>query len=119
MTNPPAGLDYDLWLGPAPKRPFNPNRFHYNFRWFWDYAGGLMTDWGVHLINMALMGMGPEAPKTVCSSGGIYVQDDMRETPDSQLAVYEFPELPARVGTQERHGRWPQWPFVGRLLVGH
>jgi predicted dehydrogenase len=88
---PPAGVDYDRWLGPAPKRPFNKNRFHYNFRWFWEYAGGLMTDWGVHLINMTLMGMGMEAPKTVCSSGGIYVQDDMRETPDSQLAVYEFP----------------------------
>ncbi len=90
-TTPPAGLDYDLWLGPAPARPYNLNRCHYNFRWFWDYAGGLMTDWGVHLLNMALMGMGPEAPKNVCSSGGIYLQDDMRETPDSQLAVYEFP----------------------------
>src|SRR5690606_6647784 len=41
----PAGVDYSMWLGPAPKRPFNPNRFHFNFRWFWDYAGGLMTDW--------------------------------------------------------------------------
>jgi predicted dehydrogenase len=91
--NPPAGIDYNLWLGPAPSRPFNKNRFHYNFRWFWDYAGGLMTDWGVHLLNMALMGMSPESPKTVCSSGGIYVQDDMRETPDSQLAVYEFPNF--------------------------
>jgi len=88
---PPPGVDYDMWLGPAPKRPFNPNRFHYNFRWFWDYAGGLMTDWGVHLINMALMGMSTEPPKTVCSSGGTFVQDDMRETPDSQMAVYEFP----------------------------
>ena len=90
---PPAGVDYDLWLGPAPKRPFNPNRFHYNFRWFWDYAGGLMTDWGVHLINMALMGMPPVPPRTVCSSGGTYVQQDMRETPDSQIAVYEFPDF--------------------------
>lgn len=89
---PPAGADYDMWLGPATKRPFNPNRFHYNFRWFWDYAGGLMTDWGVHLINMMLMGMGPAAPKTVGSSGGMYVQHDMRETPDSQIAVYEFPD---------------------------
>ena len=88
---PPEGVDYDLWLGPAPKRPFNPNRFHYNFRWFWDYAGGLMTDWGVHLINMALMGMPSAPPRTVCSSGGTFVQNDMRETPDSQLAVYEFP----------------------------
>jgi predicted dehydrogenase len=49
--DPPAGVDYDFWLGPAPLRPFNPNRFHFNFRWFWDYAGGLMTDWGVHLTG--------------------------------------------------------------------
>src|SRR5882762_672777 len=69
---PPSTADYDLWLGPAPKRAFNPNRFHFNFRWFWDYAGGLMTDWGVHLINMMLMGMGNEAPKSVFSSGGKY-----------------------------------------------
>ena len=47
----PAGVDYDMWLGPAPKRPFNRNRFHFTFRWFWDYAGGLMTDWGVHLLQ--------------------------------------------------------------------
>ena len=89
---PPAGVDYETWLGPAPQRPFNPNRFHFNFRWFWDYAGGLMTDWGVHLINMMLMGMGRDWPKTVTSSGGTYVQDDMRETPDSQIALYEFPD---------------------------
>ena len=88
---PPAGVDYDLWLGPAPKRPFNPNRYHFNFRWFWDYAGGLMTDWGVHLINMMLMGMGNEAPKSVFSSGGKFVFDDNSETPDSQITVYEFP----------------------------
>ena len=70
---PPAGVDYETWLGPAPERPFNPNRFHFNFRWFWDYAGGLMTDWGVHLINMMLMGTGPDAPKNVFSSGGKFV----------------------------------------------
>ena len=61
---PPAGVDYDMWLGPAPKRPFNPNRFHFNFRWFWDYAGGLMTDWGVHLIDIALWVMDAKAPKS-------------------------------------------------------
>jgi predicted dehydrogenase len=89
--NPPATADYDFWLGPAPKRPFNPNRFHFNFRWFWDYAGGLMTDWGVHLLNMALMGMGPEPPKSASSSGGKFVFEDNSETPDSQITVYEFP----------------------------
>lgn len=87
----PAGVDYDMWLGPAPKRAFNPNRFHFNFRWFWDYAGGLMTDWGVHLINIMLWAMGPEAPKSVMSSGGKFVLDDNSETPDTQIAVYEFP----------------------------
>lgn len=90
---PPAGVDYDFWLGPAPKRPFNPNRFHFNFRWFWDYAGGLMTDWGVHLINMMLMGAPVEAPKSVVSSGGKFVLDDNSETPDSQVTTYEFPSF--------------------------
>jgi len=89
--DPPPGVDYDMWLGPAPKRPFNPNRFHFNFRWFWDYAGGLMTDWGVHLINMMLMGMGPDSPKSAYSCGGKFVLDDNSETPDSQVTVYEFP----------------------------
>lgn len=87
----PNGVDYDMWLGPAPKRPFNPNRFHFNFRWYWDYAGGLMTDWGVHLINIMLWAMGPEAPRSVFSTGGKYVLDDNSETPDTQIAVYEFP----------------------------
>jgi predicted dehydrogenase len=88
---PPAGVDYDMWLGPAPKRPFNKNRFHFNFRWFWDYAGGLMTDWAVHLLNLALWAMGPAPPVTVTSSGGKFVVDDNSETPDTQMAVYDFP----------------------------
>ncbi|MBE7504004.1 MAG: Gfo/Idh/MocA family oxidoreductase [Verrucomicrobiales bacterium] len=88
---PPAHLDYDLWLGPAPKRPYNPNRCHFNFRWFWDYAGGLMTDWGVHLIQVLLWGMGSEPPKAVLSSGGKYVLEDNSETPDTQMTVYDFP----------------------------
>jgi predicted dehydrogenase len=87
----PAGVDYDMWLGPAPARPFNKNRFHFNFRWFWDYAGGLMTDWGVHLINIALWAMGPEWPKSVVASGGKYALTDNTETPDTQIAVYDFP----------------------------
>ena len=88
---PPDGVDYDLWLGPAPKRPFNPNRFHFNFRWFWDYAGGLMTDWGVHLLNICLWAMGPEPPRRVFSSGGKRIIDDNTETPDTQITVYDFP----------------------------
>ena len=89
--DPPPHVDYDLWLGPAPKRPFNPNRFHFNFRWFWDYAGGLMTDWGVHLLNICLWAMGPETPLRVSSAGGKRIATDNSETPDSQVAVYDFP----------------------------
>jgi predicted dehydrogenase len=80
-----------MWLGPAPVRPFNPNRFHFNFRWFWDYAGGLMTDWGVHLMNVMLWAMGPDHPKNISSTGGLFVLDDNRETPDTQVTTYEFP----------------------------
>ncbi|MDG1572332.1 Gfo/Idh/MocA family oxidoreductase [Robiginitalea sp. M366] len=87
----PEGVDYDMWLGPAPKRPFNPNRFHFNFRWFWDYAGGLMTDWGVHLIDYALYGMQATTPKSVMASGGKFAYaDDASETPDTLQTVYEF-----------------------------
>jgi len=89
--DPPEGVDYDMWLGPAPLRPFNENRFHFHFRWFWDYAGGLMTDWGVHLINLALWAMGPETPIRVSSAGGKRILDDNAETPDTQIAVFDFP----------------------------
>jgi predicted dehydrogenase len=88
---PPAGVDYEFWLGPAPERPFNKNRFHFNFRWFWDYAGGLMTDWGVHLLNMVEMGMPADAPKAVSAAGGKFILDDDSETPDSLVTLYEFP----------------------------
>lgn len=87
----PEGVDYDMWLGPAPKRPFNPNRFHFTFRWFWDYAGGLMTDWGVHEIDIALFFMGVTAPKSILASGGKFAYpDDASETPDTLQTVYEY-----------------------------
>jgi predicted dehydrogenase len=87
----PAGVDYDMWLGPAPNRPFNRNRFHFTFRWFWDYAGGLMTDWGVHLLDYALFGMNVTAPKSIMAMGGKYgYPDDACETPDSLQTIYEF-----------------------------
>jgi len=87
----PEAVDYDMWLGPAPDRPFNPNRFHFNFRWFWDYAGGLMTDWGVHEIDIALYAMNAKAPKSVMASGGkLAYPDDASETPDTLQTVYEY-----------------------------
>lgn len=88
---PPKEVDYNMWLGPAPKRPFNENRFHFDFRWYWDYAGGLMTDWGVHIIDMALYGMKAQGPKSVMASGGHFVgSENAMETPDTLQAIYEF-----------------------------
>ncbi|MGX5818866.1 Gfo/Idh/MocA family protein [Chitinophaga lutea] len=90
-TAVPAGVDYTSWLGPAQTRPFDPNRFHFNFRWYWDYAGGLMTDWGVHLIDYALYGMKASNPRSVVASGGKFAYpDDAAETPDTLTAIYEF-----------------------------
>lgn len=88
---PPAGVDYKTWLGPARTRPFNENRFHFNFRWFWDYAGGLMTDWGVHLIDYALLGSQATVPVSIMASGGKFAYpDDAEETPDTLTTVYDF-----------------------------
>lgn len=90
-TTAPAGVDYNLWLGPAAKRPFNANRFHYEFRWFWDYAGGLMCDWGVHLLDIMLWGMGVSEPLSVSSVGGKRLfPTDARETPDYIHVTYDF-----------------------------
>ncbi len=87
----PAGVDYDRWLGPATKRPFNANRFHFTFRWFWDYAGGLMTDWGVHLLDYALIGMNATVPKNIVAMGGNFGDPNSpEETPDTLTCLYEF-----------------------------
>lgn len=88
---PPRGVDYKQWLGPAPVRPFNSSRFHFNFRWFWDYAGGLMTDWGVHLIDYGLLGMKADLPKSIVGLGGRFAYPDLyEETPDTLTTLYEF-----------------------------
>jgi len=90
----PPGVNYDLWLGPALKRPFNPNRFHFEFRWFWDYAGGLMTDWGVHMLDYALQGMKATTPRSIMAAGGKFAYpDDAAETPDTLTTVYEFDDF--------------------------
>ena len=90
-TAPPNGVDYTMWLGPSPTRSFNASRFHFNFRWFWDYAGGLMTDWGVHLLDYGLIGMKSPTPKSVSALGGRFAYPDLyEETPDTLTTLYEF-----------------------------
>jgi len=91
-NEPPAGVDYDQWLGPAPKRPFNQNRFHGSWRMFRDYGGGLMSDWGVHLIDMGLWAMNVKTgPKSVSSMGGNFANRDRAlEMPDTLTVLYEM-----------------------------
>jgi predicted dehydrogenase len=84
----PPGVDYDMWLGPAPVRPFNPNRFHYNWHWFWDYGSGDTGNDGIHQIDVARWGLGKGFPnQIICSGGQLFYKDD-HETPDTQLAVF-------------------------------
>lgn len=87
----PSTVDYDRWLGPAPVRPFNRNRFHLLFRWFFDYAGGMMSDWGVHLNDIVLWALDAKGPLSVSASGGIWAVEDDRDTPDTLQVVYDFP----------------------------
>jgi predicted dehydrogenase len=90
-SDPPSGVDYNLWLGPAPERPFNRNRFHHNFRWFWDYGNGLCNDWGVHLNDIILWGMKVSAPQAVWATGGKYDMKDNSDVPDTLDVHFTYP----------------------------
>jgi predicted dehydrogenase len=90
-SDPPPGLDWDLWLGPAPKRPFNRNRFIFNFRWFWDYAGGVLSDMGCHIMDLVHWSLELDAPISAVSSGSRLATDDNCETPDTQDVICEYP----------------------------
>jgi len=87
---PPAGLDWDTWLGPAIKVPYNPSRCLYKFRWFWDYSGGQLTNFGTHYLDVIQWALGQDAPKSVCTMGGKFAVEDNREIPDTLEAVWEY-----------------------------
>ena len=88
----PAGVHYDLWLGPAPKREFTRNRFHYNFHWFWDYGNGDIGNQGVHQMDAARWLLGVKYPSKVSAIGGHFMFDDDQETPNTISANFEFDE---------------------------
>jgi predicted dehydrogenase len=96
-TDPPSDLDWDAWLGPAPKIPYNPARR--NFRIFWDYAGGELTNWCVHLLDVVHWATGHDEPLSVVSSGGKYYVNDCRDSPDTQEVVWEYPNCLVRYST--------------------
>lgn len=89
----PSEFDYDMWLGPAPARPYNPKRGLYHFRWFWDYSGGQMTNLGAHEIDIVQWFLGFKGPSKVTSYGGRFALEDNGETPDTQDAIFEYPGL--------------------------
>lgn len=86
----PPGVHYDLWLGPAPQRAFNPNRFHYNWHWNWDYGNGDIGNQGIHEMDIARWGLGVTLPTKVASMGGHYMFDDDQNTPNTQISSLEF-----------------------------
>jgi predicted dehydrogenase len=98
---PPNGVDYDRWLGPAPKRAFNENRFHYNWRFFWDYGNSEIGNQGIHVLDVGLWAIqkmhGFEAenclPKRISAIGGIYWLDDAKEVPDTEIVTYEYNDM--------------------------
>jgi predicted dehydrogenase len=87
---PPSGVNYDLWTGPAPAKPFTKNRFHYNWHWQWDYGNGDIGNQGIHEIDIARWGLGVTLPVKVSAMGGHYMFDDDQETPNTMTAIYDF-----------------------------
>lgn len=101
----PAGVDYDMWLGPAPKRPFSENRFHYNWHWHWDYGNGDLGNQGIHEVDIARWGLGVTLPTKVHAMGSHYMFDDDQETPNTLVATFEFDKngKKALLVTEVRH----------------
>jgi len=84
-------LDYDFWLGPAPQRPFNPNRSHAHFRNFWDYSGGVFMDFWCHITDVVYWALDLKAPLSVAAAGNRNLPDDNGETPNNLEVVYDYP----------------------------
>ncbi len=90
---PPATLDYDFWLGPAPRRPYNPLRSHFTYRYFWDYSGGYLIDFWCHYTDVVYWALDLKAPLSVSAAGGRWGVQDQGETPDTMEVVCEYPGL--------------------------
>jgi hypothetical protein len=113
---PPPNVDYDLWLGPAPERPFNPNRFHYNWHWNWDFGGGEIANNGIYQLDTARWGIGKDVhPTTVVSAGGRFGYEDDGQTPNSQTTVFDYGDVQI---VQEIRGL-PTEKYPPNLMMGN
>lgn len=92
-TPPPATLDYEMWLGPAPYHPYNENKVHYNWHWVRDFGTGEMGNWGAHWLDICRWAAGVDLPTGVSGHGGQFVTKDIKEWPDTQTVIYEYPEM--------------------------
>jgi predicted dehydrogenase len=113
---PPANINYELWEGPAPHRPYRDNVLHYNWHWFWHWGGGELANNGVHALDICRWGLNVAYPKHVVSSGGRYWFDDDQETPDTQAACFEFEggkQITWQAMSCNRHGPEPFVTFYG------
>lgn len=90
-TEAPRGVDYNLWLGPAPERPFNPNRFHYNWHWNWDTGTGELGNNGIHALDLARWLLALDVPTRVSAGGGKFFYEDDQQTPDTHVALFDYP----------------------------
>jgi len=111
-SDPPAGVDYDTWVGPAEMIPFQANRFHYDWHWWYNFGSGGMGNDGVHEVDYALWGLGVDTlPSTVSAVGGIYHFDDDREWPDTMQVSLEFPGDPNRMFIYEQRLWSTSYPY--------
>jgi predicted dehydrogenase len=113
-------VDYDLWLGPAPKRPFNRNRFHYNWHWHWDYGNGDTGNQGPHQFDIARWGLGKnEHPVKISSAGGYYGAPSSQETPDTQTSLFEYADGKVlEFATRGQFTNDEGGPRIGNLFYG-
>lgn len=109
----PKGVDYDLWTGPAKLTPFNINRFHYQWHWFWEYGTGELGNNGIHGLDVVRNVLQLDAPTRIASTGGKYVFDDAQETPDTQIASFDFPG----VTVAWEHRTWDKLTFEGESFA--
>ncbi len=93
ISQKPAGLDYDLWCGPAPVVPFTKNLVHYNWHWHWNYGNGDVGNQGIHETDLCLWGLGLDhLPERITSMGGKFLWDDCKEVPEIQTSIYHYPK---------------------------
>jgi predicted dehydrogenase len=118
VEDPPSNFDYDMWQGPAEKKPFQAHRGLYHFRWFWDYSGGQMTNLGAHLIDQILYIMNVKGPSLVQSSGGRFALEDDGETPDTQDAIWTFPGFTMTMSIREANAMRGDPATRGQLYQG-